>query len=197
MGRLRQRDLGDRIHQRMAEPVAFLPYWRIRAKRDRLAVKQGFQLRRKIERDKAQRDPGLLIIEPGQIHKLFLKRMHDIVVFLVTLRENDDAVSFFQSLYRIPESGDQPGVVVHGYGVCVTENQQRKGRDQMAQQLVKPAQRLGLSGPKVLICVGCHFPFLHHLRGAPDIMLPRHIELPCDRAVHMAVISHNDAWFVR
>ena len=52
-------------------------------------------------------------------------------------REDHDAAARLQKLHRAAEGGDQPRVVVDGNRVGVGEEQQRKGRDDVAYAFVK------------------------------------------------------------
>ena len=65
--------------------------------------------------------------------------MHDIVVFVVTLRENDDAVPFLKQVNGITEGRNQPCIVVNGNGIGIVEQQQGKRCNQVTEQSVKPA----------------------------------------------------------
>ena len=106
------------------------------------------------------------------------------------LRKNHHACAFLKRRHRLFERRNNPGVVVHADGVGVGENQLGQWRNDVRQQLIKPADGLGLFRPEILIGVGRHFLLVHHLTGAPDIMLAGGIQLAGDGAVHLAVVAH-------
>ena len=190
-------DAGDLVHEPVADPIPFLLDGGVGPEWNRLAEEQGLQLRRHIERHKAQGLAGLFVVEPGQIHKLLLKGVDDVVVLVIALGEDDDAAARLQAADALPEGGDQPGVVVDGDGVGVIEDQQRQRHDQMAQELEEPAGALGLARPEIPVGVGRHLLPVHHLPGAPDVVGAGNVKLPRDGAVHMAVVAHDDAGLLR
>ena len=106
------------------------------------------------------------------------------------LREDHHACPLLERRHRLLEGGKNSGVMIHADGIGVGENKLGQWRDDVRQQLIKPADGLGLFRPEILIGVGRHFLLVHHLTGAPDIMLAGGIQLTGNGAVHLAVVAH-------
>ena len=122
-----------------------LPIW---LKADGLAQIHGFQPGRQILRHKGKRFSCALVVELRHVDEPVLELADNVVSRHVMLRKNHHACAFLKRRHRLFESCNDFGIVVHADGVGVGENQLGQGRDDVGQQLVKPADGLGFSDQK-------------------------------------------------
>ena len=142
--RLAEGNVRDGVHQRVADAAALLRNGSVGVKADRIAVEEFPELRGHVEGDKAQLHAGLLIVEAREVHKFVLKVVDNVVMLVIMLGKDDHAVTLAQLLDGFAEGGNEPCVVVDGDSVGAVEDQHREGRDEMAQELIKPADALRL-----------------------------------------------------
>ena len=193
----RQGYLGDPVQEGRRHPPALRFQGGRRIEDDGLPVGHDLQPGRQIQGHEGEGLPRLLMVHAPQVHEPILKGVDDVVVLVVALGEDHQPVPVPELLHRLPKGGQGPGVVVDADGVGVVEQAQGQGHDQMAQQLIEPADGPGLPGPKVPKGVGRHLLPVHHLPGAPDPVPAGGIQLPGHGPVHLAVVPHDDAGALR
>ena len=164
---------------------------------DRLAEIRRLQRGGDVHGHKLQRRAGAAVIHAREIDEAILKLVDDVVVVLVLLREDDEVVPLLQALHGGAEGGDEPRIVPDRDRVRVVEDADRERRDEVREELIKPVRPLRLLAPEIAEGVAVHVLPREHLPGAPDVLLPREIELAHDRAVHLRVVADDDGGLVR
>ena len=120
-------------HQVIADTLSLFLNRGIGAKSDWLADVHFFQCWRNVERDEAQRDSGLFVVQPGEVDELVLEGVENIVVRLAVFRENNHAgpiLQFFQGQF---EGGFEADVPVYGNGTGVIEYADGQRGNQVGQ----------------------------------------------------------------
>ena len=79
----------------------------------------------------------------------------------------------------------------------IVEDQDRKGRDQIAEDLIEPPDPAGLFCPEIPVGIGRYFFYMHHFRAAPDKMITGDLQFTQDGAGYLGMIRHNDAGTIR
>ena len=107
------------IHQSLADAFAFLCNRCICTITDWLSVDHEADSRSNIEWNETKLFSGFLVIKPGQVYKLVLKAVHNIIVFLIAFREDCNMISFLEFFDRLPEGRNQACIVVDRDGIGV------------------------------------------------------------------------------
>ena len=87
--------------------------------------------------------------------------------------------------------------MVDGDGVGVVEQAHGEGCDQIGQQAEKPVRPFGVERPEIGEGIVRRLVPVQQLPGAPDVFVPREVQLPDDGSVHLGVVADKDTGFIR